>query len=183
MANLPNQYQWLLHENGPKMIKEALKLFDIQEGLNVKNNPIIINWAKEVGGNIANIYLADSIPWCGLFMAVVAKRAGKTAIIDPLWALNWGTFGNHMLAPMLGDVLVFTRKTASGAKAGHVGIYIGEDATCYHVLGGNQKDKVCIIRMEKKRLYTSRRPQYNNLPTNVRKVFLMSTGEVSTNEQ
>lgn len=183
MANLPNQYRWLLNESGPRMINEALNLLDIQEDLSKRNNPIILDWAKQIGGTVAQIYLADSIPWCGLFMAIVAKRANKTVVKDPLWALNWGTFGNHIQEPMLGDVLVFTRKTESGNKAGHVGIYIGEDETCFHILGGNQKDKVCIIRMEKKRLYTSRRPIYNNQPANIRKVFLMSTGEVSTNEQ
>ena len=183
MANLPNQYKWLSNEGGPKMIKEALKLYDTKEDLSKKNNPVIMDWAKEVGGLTAQIYLADSIPWCGVFMAVVAKRAGKTVVTKPYWALNWGTFGEHIDHPMLGDVLVFTRTTASGAKAGHVGLYIGEDDKHYHVLGGNQKDKVCIIRMEKKRLYTACRPHYNNKPANVRRIFLMNTGEVSTNEQ
>ena len=77
---------------------------------------------------------------------------------------------------MFGDVLVFVRTTADGSKAGHVGLYIGEDDTAFHVLGGNQDDKVCIKRILKSRLYTVRRPQYNNLPANIKKIFLENSG-------
>lgn len=181
--NLPEQYKWLQSEPGPLMLKRALELFDIPEIIGEKNNPIILDWAKEIGGNVANIYKADSIPWCGLFIAIVAKRANKQVVKDPLWALNWGTFGKYVEIPMLGDVLVFTRKLENGKKAGHVGLYIGEDDKCYHVLGGNQKDSVCISRIEKNRLYSSRRPNYKIQPQNVRKIKLKNTGSVSTNEQ
>ena len=183
MAKLPTQYQWLLNEDGPKMIKEALALIDVKEDLSVKNNPTIMDWAKEVGGNVANVYLADSIPWCGLFMAVVAKRAGKLFNFNPLWALSWAGFGEHIENPELGDVLVFTRTTPDGKLAGHVALYVGEDAEHYHCLGGNQTDKVCIQRKKKTRLYKAVRPQYNNKPANIRRVFLMNTGEVSNSEQ
>lgn len=181
--SLPLKYNWLLKENGPIMIKKALDLYDISETLGHKNNPTIIAWAKEIGGSVANVYLADEIPWCGLFIAVVAKRSAKQMVKDPLWALNWGNFGKLSPEPMLGDVLVFTRKTNNGKTAGHVGLYIGEDQECYHVLGGNQSDKVCITRLDKSRLYVARRPNYTIQPANVRKIKLSSTGEKSTNEQ
>ncbi|MBB4804770.1 uncharacterized protein (TIGR02594 family) [Chryseobacterium defluvii] len=179
---LTKQYEWLTKENGPIMIKQALNLYDTSEVLGAKNNPTILSWAKEVGQDpmykgVKDFYIADSIPWCGLFMAVVAKRSSKQIVKDPLWALNWGNFGKHTPVPMLGDVLVFIRK-----GGGHVGLYVGEDATCYHVLGGNQSDKVCITRIEKNRLYTSRRPKYINQPVNVRKISLSSSGTVSQNE-
>lgn len=180
---LPQQYHWLTKESGPIMIKKALQLYDTMEKPGTKDNPVILSWAKEIGGKVANIYKADEIPWCGLFMAVVAKRANKKLPIDPLWALNWGTFGKHIDTPMLGDVLVFVRKTAAGTTAGHVGLYVGEDATCYHVLGGNQSDAVNIQRKEKKRLYTSRRPNYNIQPSNVRRLYLKASGDSTSVEQ
>lgn len=180
---VPTKYNWLLNENGPIMIRKALELFDISETLGVKNNPTIISWAKEIGGVVADVYKADEIPWCGLFMAVVAKRSSKQLVKDPLWALNWGTFGKKSDVPKLGDVLVFVRKTSEGKTAGHVGLYVGEDENCFHVLGGNQSDKVCITRIEKNRLYASRRPNYNIQPNNVRAIILNNSGNISTNEQ
>lgn len=180
---LPLKYRWLLKESGPMMVKKAIELFDISENLGVKNNPIILSWAKEIGGKVSDIYTADAIPWCGLFMAVVAKRSYKQLVKDPLWALNWATFGKKSDVPKLGDVLVFVRKTSEGKKAGHVGIYVGEDEKCFHVLGGNQLDKVCISRIEKNRLYASRRPNYNIEPKNVRVIVLNNDGDISSNEK
>ena len=179
---LPTQYEWLNKESGPAMLTEALKLFGTVEALGPLNNPAIIAWAKEIGGNVEKIYKADEIPWCALFIAVIAKRSGNELVKDPLWALNWGTFGVHSDVPMLGDVMVFVRKTADGKKAGHVALYVGEDATSYHVLGGNQSDCVCITRLLKTRLYTSRRPAYQIQAPNIRVVSLASSGKVSVDE-
>lgn len=181
---LPMKYQWLAAEPGPLMLTKALELYGVHEAPGTANNQVILNWAKEVGGDVANVYKADEIPWCGLFMAVVAKRASKQVVKDPLWALNWGTFGVFTDTAMLGDVLVFTRKTADGKKAGHVGIYVGEDETAFHVLGGNTADSVSVARLDKSRLYMARRPKYNVQPANVRVVMLGSSGApLSVNEQ
>ncbi len=177
--SLPTQYKWLDKEGAPRMLVEALKEYGTLESPGSINNPKIIGWAKEVGENVEDVYKADSIPWCGLFIAVVAKRAGKKVPKDPLWALNWGTFGKYSPEPMLGDVLVFTRN-----GGGHVGLYVGEDETAYHVLGGNTSDQVKIARIAKSRLYTSRRALYLiGQPTNVRKIHLKSSGSLSENEQ
>jgi uncharacterized protein (TIGR02594 family) len=123
------------------------------------------------------VYEADSIPWCGLFMAVVAKRAGKEVPAHPLWALSWSAFGTKPGAPALGDVLLFTR-----SGGGHVGLYVGEDGSAFHVLGGNQSDRVCITRVAKARLYAARRPLYRVQPANVRPIHLASSGALSLNE-
>lgn len=180
---LSDTYEWLAKEPGPKMLLEALKLLDIAEFSGAPDNPVILAWAKEVGGKVKRFYTKDSIPWCGLFMAVVAQRGAKTLPVDPLWALNWASFGKAVEQPMLGDVLVFVRRTPEGTKAGHVALYVGEDDTCYHILGGNQADKVCIVRKEKSLLHAARRPNYKVQPANVRRVVLDASGGVSTNEQ
>jgi uncharacterized protein (TIGR02594 family) len=182
---LPSRYGWLARESGPKMLVEALKLFGTMEAPGSANNPTIIAWAKEVGGEVADVYKADSIPWCGLFMAVVATRAGKEIPKHPLWALSWSAFGAKPApdpdqgspAAALGDVLVFVRN-----GGGHVGLYVGEDASAFHVLGGNQSDRACITRVAKARLYAARRPLYRVQPANVRPIHLESTGALSLNE-
>lgn len=175
---LPAQYQWLAKEPGPIMIVEALKLFGTLEGAGAKDNPTILGWGKEIGQQA--VYSHDSIPWCGLFMGVVAHRARKEIPHSPLWALSWADFGVPVdkKGPMLGDVLTFKRD-----GGGHVALYVGEDSTAYHVLGGNQSDKVCITRIAKSRLYKSRRPKYISQPANVRKVILQSNGVLSKNEK
>ena len=174
---LPAQYGWLAREPGPRMIVEALRLHGTFEAPGTANNPKIIAWAREVGGEVADVYRADNIPWCGLFMAVVAQRAGKAFPPHPLWAFSWSAFGSKTTLPKLGDVLVFVRN-----GGGHVALYVGEDAEAYHCLGGNQSDTVNIRRITKGRLYAARRPAYHNQPANVRRIHLAAGGTLSLNE-
>lgn len=70
----------------------------------------------KLGAEIADVYKADSIPWCGLFMAVVAKRAGKEVPKHPLWALSWSAFGAKSPAPGERPVMVLW---ASSRGAGY----------------------------------------------------------------
>ncbi len=172
---LPAQYAWLAREPGPKMLVEAMALYGTLEAPGARDNPVILAWAREVG--LGKTYSHDSIPWCGLFMAVIAQRAGKPVVDSPLWALSWADFGAPAPKPMLGDVLTFKRN-----GGGHVALYVGEDATAFHCLGGNQSDSVCITRIAKSRLYRARRPPYNVQPANVRRVMLAASGKLSTNE-
>ena len=174
---LPEQYGWLAHEPGPRMIVEALGFYGTHELSGAVNNPVIVAWAKEIGERVADVYKADSIPWCGLFMAVVATRAGKEIPRNPLWALSWSAFGTTASRPALGDVLVFLRN-----GGGHVGLYVGEDESAFHVLGGNQSDAVSIKRIARSRLYAARRPAYRTQPANVRPIPLTASGSLSVNE-
>lgn len=173
------KYAWLdtLPKPLPRIVSEGLKLHGIVETAGTSNNPVIMGWADELGGNVEQVYTADSVPWCGLFMAVVAQRAGKTPVKDPLWALNWGKFGTPAGQPWLGDVLTFIRP-----GGGHVGIYIAEDNRCYHVLGGNQSDRVCFDRIEKTRLRAARRTPYMSAPLSAKPYIVAEEGSISLNE-
>lgn len=178
MDMVPPAYRWLHSLDPlPRMVAQALPLLGTAEVAGAGSNPTILSWAAEIGGAVARNYNADSVPWCGLFMAVVAKRAGKELPADPLWALNWSRFGVGAPRPMLGDVLVFTRP--GGA---HVALYVGEDAQAYHVLGGNQGDRVCILRVGRGRLHAARRPAYTVRPACVRPYALAATGGLSIDE-
>lgn len=179
---LPAAYAWLGMEPGPKMLTEALKQLGTVEIPGTANSPVIMGWAKELG--LTSQYSQDSIPWCGLFLAIVAKRAGKPVVASPLWALNWAKFGTPVTvgdaphAPALGDVLTFKRD-----GGGHVALYVGEDSEAFHVIGGNQSDAVTITRIAKARLHAARRPIYAvGQPANVRVIKLAPTGGLSNNE-
>jgi uncharacterized protein (TIGR02594 family) len=135
-----------------------------------------MGWAREVG--LDTSYSDDSVPWCGLFAAVVAKRAGKGVVDAPLWARNWAKFGSIAGTPSLGDILVFVRD-----GGGHVGFYVAEDESAYHVLGGNQSDAVTITRIAKNRCIAARRPVYINKPESVKPYWIKADGALSTNER
>lgn len=161
----------------PRMVREALALFGTIETTGSANNPIIVNWAKETKTKDDDWYNADSIPWCGLFMAVVAQRAEKDLPKGVLSALSWTNFGTKVKDAALGDVLVFQRK-----GGGHVGLYVGENDNYYYVLGGNQSDKVCITIIAKNRCVSINRPKYNIMPESAKKYYYNASGVVSTNE-
>ena len=177
MNPLPPAYGWIDDLRPlPRMLQEARKLYGTKEVAGLANNPVILGWAKEVG--LAKSYNDDAIPWCGLFVAVVAKRAGKPVLEGPLWARNWVTFGKAADEAKLGDVLVFRR----AESAGHVGLYVGEDYGAYHVLGGNQSDGVTITRIARDRCIAVRRPAYRKAPATATPIQLAANGFLSTNE-
>lgn len=178
MNPLPPAYGWIDDlQPPPRMVAEARKLYGTIEAQGPADNPVILGWAKELG--LAKVYNHDEIPWCGLFVAIVAKRAGKALPNQPLWARSWVNFGKDGSAkPQLGDVLVFRR----GETSGHVGIYIGEDYGAFHVLGGNQSDGVTITRIAKDRCIAVRRPVYKAAPATAKPVELAATGALSVNE-
>ena len=162
------------------LLKEAVLLYGIREFDGVANNPIILEWAKELGSTISQYYRADSIAWCALFMSVCAKRAGYRPPegFDILRAKSFAKWGDPIAGePVLGDILVFNRE-----GGGHVGIYVGEDKNLYHVLGGNQGDCVSIARIPKERIVTVRRPPMNAMPKCAKRVFRAPQGIISTNE-
>jgi uncharacterized protein (TIGR02594 family) len=173
--NIPKAYRWLAQEPAPRHLLKAIELYGVTELVGSANNPVILGWAKDLG--LGKVYTSDSIPWCGLYVAIVMHRANRPVVKDPLWALNWNNFGVKVDVPMLGDILTFTRKSG-----GHVGICVGTDNNAYHVLGGNQGNKVSIVRIAKSRLSQARRPEYNSQPTNIRKVILANNGVLSTDE-
>lgn len=134
--------------------EEALRLKGIREAAGAADNPTILGWARR----LRLVYRKDSIPWCGLFAGhcVAVALPDEPLPTNPLGARNWQKFG-VAAEPTLGAVLVFWRGSRSGAQ-GHVGFYAGEDASAFHVLGGNQSDSVSIARVARSRLLATRWP-------------------------
>ena len=138
---VPKHYQYLLNGDNPRVILEAMKFYGLREVKGKAHNPIILDWAKEIGGAVEGFYKEDETPWCGLFMAVVLKRAGFTPPqgFNALRALEYATWGNPSALASLGDIVVLKR-----AGGGHVGLYVGHDSKHFHILGGNQGDAVNV---------------------------------------
>lgn len=190
---LPKNFEWMnLIGALPKMITEGIALLGVKEISGAHSNPEILKFAKEIG--VDGIYKNDDTSWCAVAHNAVAKRAGKAIDgyadkYDLLRALAFQKQGvafnteDWDVVPvgeaMLGDTLVFKRP-----EGGHIGIYVGESATHYYVMGGNQNNMYSITRIQKGRLVAVRRPEYKiAMPESVKKYFLSDTGvPVTTNE-
>ncbi|HTD83795.1 MAG TPA: TIGR02594 family protein [Gemmatimonadaceae bacterium] len=184
MSNL-GPYAWLEREDGPRILKEALRHFGVVEVSGDGDNPTILGWARELG---LTGYKHDETAWCGLFLALCAQRAGYPPPPTPLWALSWKNWGTPVDEPMLSDVLVFRRKVINPSThkpelRGHTGLYVGEDARAFHVYGGNQNNRVSIARIARTRLVAGRRCVWRvGQPANVRRVWLSGKGDLSRGE-
>jgi len=140
----------------PAWLRHARRFLGTREAPGAANSATIMGWAKKLGTKVLGmLYNADSVPWCGLFVAHCLAEDGIPAAPIAVRAKAWATWGANLAADRLapGAVLVFDR-----AGGGHVGFYVGEDKTSYHVLGGNQGDRVSIMRLEKSRCIARRWP-------------------------
>lgn len=181
--NLPSQYQWLTKLDLPRTIQLGLAEFGVVEVVGRGSNKTIIGWRDELNqaGVVITGYSDDDIAWCGLYAAIIAfRRKGKASevVLDPLWARNWAQYGAKVQQACLGDVLVFSRPGGGG----HVAFYIAEDAEAYHVLGGNQGNRVSITRVAKDRCIAIRRPPYLVAPKSVKPYRVSAAGSLSRNE-
>lgn len=118
------------------------------------------------------------IPWCGAFIATCYRKVEPDIRLpeNPLGARNWQHWGKSC-DPVFGALLVFWRISKSH-WAGHVGYYHGEDATHFHVLGGNQSNAVTVSRVAKSRLLSSRWPAMH--PVTGKRIHLTPGGVPTT---
>jgi uncharacterized protein (TIGR02594 family) len=160
----------------PPWLTVATKLLGVKETPGPKSNPTIIGWAKALGGWVASFYKDDATPWCGLGVGFCMHEAGIRPAAKTLSALGWLDWGQKLASPAYGCVIVFRRK-----GGGHVGFYIGENATSYKVRGFNQHDSVCDTWVAKDRCAGYRWPFHYPVPQGAR-VITAETGSLSTNE-
>ena len=141
-------------------IKAARTYIGLKEYPGATNNPTIMGWAKGLGTKLLGIaYGADSVPWCGLFVAHCIEAAELPTAPIAVRASSWASWGQKC-APTYGAVVVFQRP-----GGGHVGFLVGQDATRYRVLGGNQGDSVSESWIEKSRAVAIRWPTGQTPPT------------------
>ncbi|WP_146227148.1 TIGR02594 family protein [Rhodopseudomonas faecalis] len=133
----------------PPWLIYGLSLLGTKEGAGSKDNPAIIDWAEEEGGDIAANYKHDATPWCALFANHILTKCDLKGT-ETLWALDFagkwpavrlsgpalGAFA-PMKRPGGGHITVVAGKTSAGLIAG---------------LGGNQGDAVSIRGFPRDRL-------------------------------
>ena len=131
----------------PLWVTEARRWIGEREVPGARSNPRLLTAIRRVGARVLGIdYVNDDTAWCGAIMAV---WLGTTLPAEPLPSIavrakSWETFGVALTAPALGAVMVFSR-----VGGGHVAVYLGETATHWILLGGNQGNKVSIMARPK----------------------------------
>ena len=140
-------------------IVEGKTVFGLHE---INNNRQLREWLVSDRKTLGD---PKALPWCGDYVETAIKKSlPKEAFTgalaeNPYWARNWLAFG-VATKPVYGAIAVFQREGGGG----HVGFLVGEDATDYYVLGGNQTNAVNISRIDKKRCLGTRWPGSANNP-------------------
>lgn len=163
----------------PRWLTLAKKYLGTREIVGPKHSSIILGWIRKLGAKVLGVGPNDDeTPWCGTFMAHVMTEVGIAPPPIAIRASSWGAWGRELVDPRPGCVLVFTRQ-----GGGHVGLYVGERADAFRVLGGNQSNAVTETWIAKSRLAKGgmRWPKGEPLPP-AERVYLTASGGLSSNE-
>lgn len=133
----------------PLWLQAGLALIGTHEGVGAADNPKIIEWAKELGGDVAAEYTHDSIPWCALFANHCLGAAGLPGT-GTLWALD---FAGHWPSVQLQGPAVGAFAPMVRSGGGHIIQIVGLAANGNVMgLGGNQSDAVNVEQFARSRL-------------------------------
>lgn len=159
----------------PPWLAEARRWMGLGEIAGPGSNPKILEWGRAA----SELYRDDDTPWCGAFVFAqfAAALADEPLPVNPLWARGWARFGVALAKPAPGAVLVFER----GPTGGHMGFYVGEDASRFRVIGGNQSNAVTETWIAKRRLIAIRWPA-TVAAASPRRVRISAAGATSANE-
>ena len=98
-------------------------------------DPRVQTYLKVVG------FADDAVPWCSAFANWCMQQAGFKGT-GRAAARSWLTWGTATSACRTGAVAVFSR--GQNPHEGHVGFFVGTQGNDYLVLGGNQRNAVCV---------------------------------------
>ena len=127
------------------------------ESAKIKQNDADNKHTKHVKKNYSfdGAKLKDETAWCSAFVNWVAKTAGHE-YTGKLTARSWLSVGESTNSPSPGDVVVLWRESPNSWK-GHVGFFIKETNRFVYLLGGNQRNSVCIKAYSKNRILDFKR--------------------------
>ena len=100
-----------------------------------ENNPRVLEYLQSTTNLDKASKSKDETPWCSAFVNWCLKQAGYEGTNSAL-ARSWLKWGQPLLEPRKGCIVVFTREV----KFGHVGFFIERTETYIKVLGGNQQN-------------------------------------------
>ena len=127
-ANIPIWLEWMLSKLGLEEIPGA------------GDNPEIIEWMKLT--TLPRNMWHDSVSWCSvavnasfLLNEMEGTRSAR--------AFDWLEWGETLITPQLGCVVVLNRFNAHGSiVGGHVGLWLSETSDKIQLIGGNQNNAI-----------------------------------------
>lgn len=144
----------------PIWLKTAAKYLGEKEIKGSQHNPFIIEWWKAIKSKIID----DETSWCAAFVGGILEETGIMSTRSES-ARSYNKWGLELDRPAYGSIVVFWRGKPSSWK-GHVGFVVGRDQhNNLMVLGGNQKDQVCISSFSALRVLSYRWPATSVYPT------------------
>lgn len=134
----------------PPWVSEVRRRIGLHEKT---DNKTLRDWLDDDGRTLGD---PAKLPWCGDLVEtpIVLTLPAEPMIENPYYALNWQKFGVAVPDGMvpLGAIATFERRNSAGKLVGgHVGFVVGHDSTHYHILGGNQSNRISIARIAKSR--------------------------------
>lgn len=105
------------------------------------NNPRIVEYFAETKYKATQ----DSVPWCAAFVSAILEWSGVPSTRSTA-ARSYVQWGVAIEKPILGCIVILSR---GAPPAAHVGFFMYETDTELFLLGGNQRDRVCVKEYKK----------------------------------
>lgn len=139
--------------SSPPWLELAFDELGEEEELGPKTNPEI----QKYFGATKYPFRDDSVdPWCAAFVSWVLETSGIKSTKSAS-AKSYLTWGYELDAPKIGCIVVLAR--GNDPAKGHVGFYTREDLITVDILGGNQKNSVCVEKFLKAHVLSYRWPE------------------------
>lgn len=123
------------------MLQDAISELGTTEGKGAKNNPRVLQYH-----NVTGEWSQDSVPWCGSFMAWLAKKndigfSKWKAAAAIYWITDWVTEGHGKLikTPIPGAIGV--KKRTGGNHVFMFHRWLDKKAGVFEAIGGNQSSR------------------------------------------
>lgn len=111
----------------------------------VNSHPTILSFFNYTTLKGTKMASSDETAWCSAFVCAMMEQVGIRGTKSAA-ARSWLDWGDELLTPCHGCIVVSERKDKTNAAAAHVAFWAGHvNNTQYASMGGNQNNRVCTI--------------------------------------
>lgn len=126
----------------PPWLRRAIKEIGVKEDPSSNSTSRIVEYFQETSFKSTN----DEHPWCAAFLCWCLEREGVPSPRSAR-ARDFLTWGVSIGKPLLGCIVVLKR--GNDPNQGHVGFLMHETLNGLAILGGNQKNQVCVVEFSR----------------------------------